>query len=78
MKYIAEIRKRNGRLWFATGPYDSREAAAQAAFRDGPGSARTCSTSHAYQEPNGAWRSNGLDIRWHCREQVPAESGGSK
>jgi hypothetical protein len=69
MKYVAQVRDRKGRLRFQTGPYDTREQAAQAAFKNGPASARTCSTSEAYLAPDGAWRSNGMDTRWHRRDQ---------
>jgi hypothetical protein len=69
MKYIAQIRARNGRLLFQTAAHDDREAAADAAFRQGPASAQTCSTSEACQDRGGAWRSTGIDIRWHRRDQ---------
>jgi hypothetical protein len=69
MKYVAQIRDRRGRLQFQTAPHDTREQAAQAAFKDGPTSARTCSTSEAFLDPDGQWQSNGLDTRWHRRDQ---------
>ena len=69
MKYIAQVRARNGRLRFQTGPHDTREEAAAAAFEEGPAKARTCSTSEAYLDPHGKWQSNGFDIRWHRRDQ---------
>ena len=69
MKYVAQIRDRRGRLRFQTGPHNTREQAVEAAFVSGPASARTCSTSEAYQDPCGDWRSNGMDTRWHRRDQ---------
>jgi hypothetical protein len=72
MKYIAQVRARNGRLRFQTGVYDTREQAAASAFSQGPAKARTCSTSEAYQDPYGTWQSNGFDIRWHRRDQFVA------
>ncbi len=72
MKYVAQIRGRKGRLSFQTAPHDSRDQAAESAFKSGPAWARTCSTSEAYQDPNGDWRSNGMDIRWHRRDQFAA------
>jgi hypothetical protein len=69
MKYFAQIRDRRGRLRFQTGSHDTREQAAQAAFKNGPTSARTCSTTEAYLDPAGHWRSNGMDARWHRRDQ---------
>jgi hypothetical protein len=75
MKYIAQIRARNGRLLFQTGAHDSREAAAEAAFSEGPTSAQSCSTSEACHDPSGAWRSTGIDIRWHRRDEFGQEPG---
>ena len=74
MNYIAQIRDRKGRLRFQTAPHDTREAAADTAFRSGPPNARTCSTSRAYLDPDGAWRSNDFDIRWHRRTDRPTNS----
>lgn len=65
--YIAEIRNKRGSLLFQGQPFDQREEAARYAFRNGPQNARTCSTSGAYRDPSGNWRSNGMDIRWHNR-----------
>lgn len=67
--YIAEIRARKGggRV-FQGQPFENREEAARYAFRNGPQNARVCSTSGAYRDPSGNWRSNGMDIRWHNRE----------
>jgi hypothetical protein len=70
MKYIAQIRDRRGRLRFQTAAHDKREQAAQAAFKNGPASARTCSTSEAFLDPDGGWQSNGMDTRWHRRDQL--------
>jgi len=70
MKYIGEIRAKNGRLLFTGEPQDTRERAAQVAFRDGPKSAMLCMTSHAYLDPAGNWKSNGMDIRWTRRDAV--------
>ena len=72
MKYVAQVRHRKGRLRFPTGPYGSREQAAQAAFKNGPTAVRTCSTSEAYLDPDGRWQSNGMDTRWHRRDQFIA------
>jgi hypothetical protein len=71
MKYIAQVRDRRGRVLFQTAPHDTRDQAAESAFRCGRARARTCSTSEAYQDPDGNWRSNGMDIRWHRRDQFP-------
>jgi hypothetical protein len=65
--YIAEIRAKGGRLMFAGQPHQDREEAARYAFRNGPQNATSCSTSGAYRDPSGNWRSNGMDIRWHNR-----------
>jgi hypothetical protein len=67
MKYVAQVFDRRGRLRFQTGPYDTREQAAQAAFKNGPVSARTCTTTEAYEASSRDWRSNGLDARLHRR-----------
>jgi hypothetical protein len=67
MKYVAQIRDRRGRLRFQTAPHNTRERAAKDAFERGPTLARTCSTTEAYLDPNGHWRSNGMDARWHRR-----------
>ena len=68
MMYIAQIRARKGgALLFEGQPFENREDAARYAFRCGPGNAKTCSTSGAYRDPSGNWRSNGMDIRWHQR-----------
>jgi hypothetical protein len=48
MKYVAQVRDRRGRLRFQTAAHDTREQAVQAAFKNGPASARTCSTSEAF------------------------------
>jgi hypothetical protein len=69
VKYVAQVYDRAGRLRFQAGPYDTREQAAQGAFKNGPASARTCTTTEAYETPSGDWRSNGLDARWHRRGQ---------
>jgi hypothetical protein len=74
MKYVAQIRDRRGRLRFQTGPHDTRDQAAKDAFERGPPLARTCSTSEAYQNPSGDWRSNGMDVRWHRRDQFIANT----
>jgi hypothetical protein len=71
MMYIGEIRAKNGRLLFAGDPQETRERAAQLAFRDGPQKARECSTSGAFRNPlTGNWQSNGMDTRWHQRDDV--------
>jgi hypothetical protein len=66
--FIAEIRAKDGRRIFQGQPFEDREEAARYAFRNGPQNARECSTSKAYRDPSGNWRSNGMDIRWHRRE----------
>lgn len=63
--HIAQIRV--GSRWWQSQPFEDREEAARYAFRNGPQKAKTCSTSHAYRDPSGNWRSNGMDIRWHNR-----------
>ena len=68
MTYIAEIRGKSGARLFLGQPFEDREDAARYAFRTGPQNAKTCSTSGAYRDPSGNWRSNGMDIRWHKRD----------
>jgi hypothetical protein len=70
MKYIAQVRK-GGRLYFQTGPHDSRELAALAAFTNGPTWAMTCCTLLASQGDDGNWQLNGFYIRWHRRDDFP-------
>lgn len=65
--FIAEIHDKFGRRIFQGQPFESREDAARYAFRTCQ-NARQCSTSGAYRDPSGNWRSNGMDIRWHRRE----------
>ena len=65
--YIAEIRAKGGRLVFTGQPQADREEAARYAFRNGPQNATSCSTSLAYRDPSGNWRSNGMRIQWHNR-----------
>ena len=61
MKYIAQIRApKGGRLLFEGQPFEDREDAARYAFRNGPQNARQCSTSGAYLDPSGNWRSKAL------------------
>jgi hypothetical protein len=69
MKYIAQVRK-GGRLYFQTGPHDSRELAALAAFTNGPTWAMTCCTLLASQGDDGNWQLNGFYIRWHRRDPI--------
>lgn len=64
--HIALIRQ--GSRWWQSQPHQDREEAARYAFRNGPQNAKVCSTSRAYLDPSGNWRSNGMDIRWHRRE----------
>jgi hypothetical protein len=68
--YIAQIRAKSGRLLFEGQPFEDREDSARYAFQRGPQSAKQCSTSGAYRDPSGNWRSNGMDIRWHRRDDV--------
>jgi hypothetical protein len=70
MKYIAQVRK-GGRLYFQTGPHDSRELAALAAFTNGPTWTMTCCTLLASQGDDGNWQLNGFYIRWHRRDDFP-------
>lgn len=79
MMFIGDYYK-NGRRIFQGQPFEDREEAARYVFRNGPQNAKTCSTSHAYRDPAGNWRSNGSDIRWHKREDyfretVPCDVG---
>lgn len=68
--FIAQIRAKGGRLLLEGEPRETREEAARFVFRSGPEKAKECSTSHAYRDPAGNWRSNGSDIRWHKRRDV--------
>src|SRR5690242_10388436 len=77
VKYIAQIRDRKGRLLFETGPHDTRVQAAEFAFRCPRWRVPICSTSQAYQDPDGGWRSSRMDIRWHRRDEIPTKSEGS-
>ena len=68
--FVAEIRAKNGRMMFKGAPRETRDEAARFAFQYGPQAAKVCSTSGTYRDPSGNWRSNGMDIRWHKREEV--------
>ena len=72
--FIAEIRAKNGSRLFQGMPNEDRIEAARYAFRNGPANAKTCSTSGAYRDPSGNWRSNGMDIRWHKRRPQSGRS----
>jgi hypothetical protein len=80
MMFIGEVYV-NGKRIFQGQPFADREEAARYVFRNGPKVAKNCSTSHAYRDPAGNWRSNGNDIRWHKRWdyfrelQVPCDVG---
>jgi hypothetical protein len=69
MKYVAQVRDRRGRLRYQTSPHETREQAAQAAFKNGPVSARTCSTSEAFLDPEGS-----LAVKWPGHTLAPPGS----
>lgn len=68
--YIAQIRNKSGALVHEGHPHENRVDAARFVFATGPQTAKTCSTSRAYRDPAGNWRSNGNDVQWHKRADV--------
>lgn len=79
MMFIGEVYSKGRRL-FQGHPQEDRQEAARYVFRNGPQNVTTCSTSHAYRDPSGNWRSNGNDVRWHkrydfIRETKPCDHG---
>lgn len=73
MMFIARISAKNGRKLYETREYRTRKEAAAVAFEQRP-KAMSCSTTRAVWVENlQAWRSYGMDLRWHdCRSMEGA------